>query len=48
MQRELEWVATDRKETSNKFLEVKKADESMVTGKVEKRKPQPRKHWEGS
>ena len=36
MQRELEWVATDRKENSNKFLEVKKADESMVTGKVEK------------
>ena len=32
MQRELEWVATDRKETSNKFLEVKKADERMVTG----------------
>ena len=29
MQRELELVATDRKETSNKFLEVKKADERI-------------------
>lgn len=42
----IEWVAVDKR--LQQFLEAKKANERMVTGKVETRRPQPRKHLEGS